>query len=132
MLLAFRQHQQGPAILDGLNHVVRNTAIARRVVHEILIESLELQPLVGIWRPNRVECSRLHQDEVLEWTGSCLRSRVDAVSHWSALHDDDWMMTVLARDGRRQSDDESSLRLPRDGFEAVADRWWHSSTMTCP
>ena len=29
------------------------------------------------------------------------------------------MVTVLARDGRRQSDDESSVCLPRDGFEAV-------------
>ena len=101
MLLALRQHQRGPAILDGLNHVVCNTAIARRIVDELLIESLELQPLVGIWRPSRVECGRLHQDEVIEWTGSRLRPRVGAVPHRPALHHDDRVMAILARHGRR-------------------------------
>ena len=61
MIVALGQDQRGPAVLDGVNHVVRDTAIARRVVDEFLIESLELQPLVGIWRPtewNPVGCTR--------------------------------------------------------------------------
>ena len=41
------------------------------------------------------------------------------MTHRPALHEDDRVVAVLARDGRRQSEDESSLCLAGHLFEAV-------------
>ena len=56
---------------------------------------------------------------MLERPGSGLHPRVHAVSHGPALHEDDRMVAVLARDRRRQSDDESRLGLSRNLLEAM-------------
>ena len=56
---------------------------------------------------------------VLEGPRRRLRLRVDAMPHRTALHEDDRMMAVLPRDGRRQAEDESRLRAADDLLEAV-------------
>ena len=119
MLVSLRQHQRRPAVAHRLDDVVADAPVARLVVDQLLIERLELHALVGIGSPGRLERRRLHEDEVLERPRGRLRPRVDAMPDRSALHEDDRMVTVLARDGRRQPDDESGLGLARDLLEAV-------------
>jgi hypothetical protein len=41
------------------------------------------------------------------------------MSNRTALHDDDWMVTILACDSGRQAKDESGLGLPCDLLNAV-------------
>lgn len=47
-----------------------------------------------------------------------LSLRVHAIPHGAALHEDDWVMSVLARDGGRQSEDEPCLGPTRDLLKA--------------
>ena len=60
-----------------------------------------------------------NDDGVSERPQGGLRLRINAMPYRPALHEDDRLMTVLARDGRRQSEHESSLRAAGDLFEAV-------------
>ena len=103
---------------DGVDHVVRDSTIARFVIDQFLLKGLELHPLVAIRRADwkavgwtRTTCSR----------GPCsgLGPRIDAVANRPTLHDDDRMVTILSGDGCRQADDEPGLRLPRHGLETV-------------
>ena len=48
-----------------------------------------------------------------------LPPRINAMPHWTALHEDNWMVPVLARDGRRQTGDEFCLGTARDQFKAA-------------
>ena len=43
---------------------------------------------------------------------------IDAMTNRAALHEDDWMMAVLSRHRRGQTEHVSRLGLPRDGFKA--------------
>jgi hypothetical protein len=61
----------------------------------------------------------LHENDVLERPAGRLDTRVDPVPNRPALHRDDRMVAVLARNRRRQPKHESSLGLPDDGFKAV-------------
>src|SRR5206468_921408 len=72
-----------------------------------------------LWRASRLERRRLHEGIVLEWTGGRLGLRIHAVPNGTALHEDDWVMTVFARDGRGQSKNEPRLCLPGHLFETV-------------
>src|SRR5882762_1107643 len=53
--------------------------------------------------------------------GPCHRLRlcVHSMPYGTALHEDDGMMPVLPRHGRRQAEDETSLRASDDLLEAV-------------
>src|SRR5829696_7801261 len=103
MIVPLRQHQWRTPIAHRLDDVVANSTSARLVVDQLLVESLELDTLVGIWISVTLKCGRLHEDIVLERMGRRLHPRVDAMPHWSALHEDDRMVPVFARDGRRES-----------------------------
>ena len=56
---------------------------------------------------------------MLKRTGGRLRLGIDAMANRSALHEDDRMMAVLARDGGRQARDELRLRLTDDLLETL-------------
>lgn len=54
-----------------------------------------------------------------------LRFRVNAETHRTALHEDDWMMPIFTRDGRRKAQDKLRLgaachRLKADGRKVMA------------
>ena len=51
-------------------------------------------------------------------TFESLLTGVNAVADRAALHEDDWMMPILSRDGRRKSQDEPCFRAPRRQLEA--------------
>ena len=80
---------------------------------------MELDTLVSIWTSLRLERGRLDEDIVLEGAGRRLHPRVDAMSHRSALHEDDGMVPVLARDGGGEAHDESRFGSARHLLEAV-------------
>ena len=89
------------------------------VVDQLLVERLELRAFVGVGASGRLERRWLHEDVVLERTCRRLRSRVHSMPHRTALHEDDRMVAVLARDSRGQPQDESRLGLTRHLLEAV-------------
>ena len=119
MIVPLGQHERRPAAVHRLDDVVADATVAQLVVDQLLVERLELHPLVGIGTPVRLERRRLHEDEVLERASGRLRSCVHSMANRSALHEDDGMVAVLARDGRRQPHDESRLGLARHLLEAV-------------
>ena len=51
---------------------------------------------------------------MFKWVSRCLDLRVGSMANRTALHEDDRMMAVLARDGSRQPGDEFRLRLAGD------------------
>ena len=67
----------------------------------------------------RPKASRAHDHLVRERPRGRLLSGVDAIPHRAALHEDDRMMAVLARDGGRQAGDEPRLGSAGHLFEAV-------------
>ena len=119
MLVAFREHQRRAAVATASMTSSTDAPIPRLVVDQLLIERLKLDALVRIGRPVRLERRRLNEDEVLERARRRLCASVHAMPNRAALHEDDRMMAVLAGDGRRQSNDESGLRLPGHLLEAV-------------
>lgn len=86
---------------------------ARRIVDKFLVQGLELDALVRVRRPVRLEGCRLHQYVVFERSGGRLHARIHPMPDRPALHGDDRMMAVLARDGRRQPEYESRLGFQR-------------------
>ena len=80
---------------------------------------MKLDPPVGLRRAGRLKGCRLHQGVVLERAGGRLCLGVHAVPNRTALHEDDWMMTILTRDGRGQPEDESCLGLASHLLEAM-------------
>ena len=79
MVVSLRQDQRCAAVSDGVDHVVCDRAIARRVIDQFLIEGLELQPLVGVRRSSGLERCCPYEDDVFERACAGLRSRVDPV-----------------------------------------------------
>ncbi len=100
VIVPLSEHQWRPPVTDRLDDVVADPMSAWLVVDQLLVDSLELDTLVSIWISLRLERGRLHEDIVLEGAGRRLRPGVHSVSHRSALHEDDRMVTVLACDGR--------------------------------
>ncbi len=80
MVVALGQDQRRPAAVHGVDHVVRDAAIACRIGDEFLIERLELHAPVRIGCPPGAEPGRLHEDEVLERSRGSLGARVHAVA----------------------------------------------------
>ena len=119
MVVPLREHERRPPRVHRLDDVVADAPVARVVVHQLLVERLELHALVGVGSSCRLERRRLHEDEVLERSRRRLHSRIHAMPDRPALHEDDRVVAVLPRDGRRQPEDEPRLRLARDLFEAV-------------
>jgi hypothetical protein len=62
---------------------------------------------------------RLNEHEVLERAGCRLCASIHLMSNRAALHEDDWMVTILACDSCRQAEDEASLGLPCNLLEAM-------------
>jgi hypothetical protein len=55
MVVPFRQQQGRPPCANGLEHVLADAPIAGVVLDQLLVERLELHPLVGVGRPCRSE-----------------------------------------------------------------------------
>ena len=56
---------------------------------------------------------------MLEWTGRGLHLGVHHMPHRSALHEDDWLVAILAGHGGRQPGDVFRFRAPGHLLEAV-------------
>ena len=56
---------------------------------------------------------------MLERTDCGLGARIDAMADGTALHEDDGMMAVLARDSGRKAHHEPCFGLPRHLLEAA-------------
>ena len=119
MIVAFGQHERRAAVLHRLDHVVADPPVASVVGDQLLIQRLELETPVGFGRRGGWNDGRLHERVVLERSGGRLCPGVDAMPDRPALHEDDRVMAVLARDGRGQPEDEPRLRLAGHLLEAV-------------
>ena len=105
--------------MQRLDDVFANASIACVVFDQFAIQGLKLEPPVGLRRAGRLKWCRLYQRVVLEGAGSRLGLGVHAVPNRTALHEDDWMMTIFARDGRGQPEDEPCLGLASHLLEAM-------------
>lgn len=119
VIVPLGENEWRPTDVHGLDDVVADAAVAQFVIDQLLVESLELHSLVAIRTAVRMERRGLHEDEVLEGASGRLRFCVHSMANRSALHEDDGMVAVLARDSRRKPRDESRLGLTRHLLEAV-------------
>ena len=119
MLVAFGEHERRAAVPYGLNDLLADRSIPSLVVYQELIKRLELDPFVGTCVAAGLKRGWADDDRVFERSCRRLRLGIDSMPHGTALHEDDWMMTVLARHRRGQAQDESRLRPTDDLFEAV-------------
>ena len=118
MIVPLSQHERRPSAPRRLDGIVANAMIAQVVGSQLPVQSLELLSLVGFRTPVWLECRRLHEDDVVERVNCRLRSCGYSVPNGAALHEDDGVVTVLARDGRRQPRNESRLGLAGHLLEA--------------
>src|SRR6266516_992262 len=58
-------------------------------------------------------------DLVSKGSRRCLAFRVNAMANGTALHENDWMMSVLSRDGCGQTGDKLRLGPASDHFKTV-------------
>src|SRR5262245_5177524 len=119
MVIALCQYQRRPPIANGIDHVLANSPRPRQVIGQLLVQSLKFDALVWIRISVRLKRCRLNEHEVFEWAGCRLSASIYLMSNRAALHEDDWMVTILACDSCRQTKDESVLRLPCYLFETM-------------
>jgi hypothetical protein len=119
VLVAFREHQRRSPLTYGLHDLVANSSIPSLVINQELVKRLKLNPFVGRCAARWMKGSGTDEDRVLEGPRGRLRSCVHAMAYGTALHEDDRMVTVLPRDRRGQTSDESSLCAADDLFKAV-------------
>ena len=107
-----------------MNNFVTDRSIPRVVINQALIERLKFDPLVHSCIARCLKRRRTDDHRVLERPRGGLRLRVDAMTHRTALHEDNRVMAILPRDGRGQAKEEPSFcaaasvrRLVRDGVD---------------
>ena len=119
MIIALRQYQGRSSTANRVDDILADSTSSRRVINQLLIQSLKFDALVTIRAPGRLEGGRLNEHEMLEWARRGLCASIDPMSNRTALHEDDRMVTILACDGGRQAKDESGLGVPCNLFETV-------------
>ena len=119
VLVAFGQDQRRTTVTHGSNTSSQIAPISGLVLDQKLVERLELDPFIGIRRSCSDRTRSDEEDRVVERSGRRLRPGVDPMPNGTALHEDDRMVTVLARHRRGQAQDESRLRLSDHLFEAA-------------
>src|SRR6266851_1532595 len=97
MLVTLGQHERRPALEHRLGDVIADALIARLVLNQRLIQSMELGTSVRSRVAERLEARRAHDHRVLERPRCGLSFRADPISYRAALHEDDWVVTVLPR-----------------------------------
>ena len=119
MLVAFGEDERRAAVPYGLNDLLADRSIPSLVVYQELIKRLELDPFIRTCGAAGLKRGWANNDRVFERSCRRLRFGVHPMPHGAALHEDDWMMTVLARHRRGQAQDESRLRPTDHLFKAV-------------
>ena len=89
------------------------------VRNQFIVEIVELDSHIRIGRSQRAKRRGTDMHRVLKGAGSGLRFRIDAMTHGSALHEDDRMVAVLACDGGGQPRDKLRLCTANYLLEAV-------------
>src|SRR4029077_15540808 len=102
MLGAFGQDERRAAFAHGLDDVVADELIARLVLDQLLVQSMELDSGVCTCGVVRLKRRRTYDHGVLKRSCGGLTLRADSKPYRSALHEDDRVVTVLPRDGRGQ------------------------------
>src|SRR5216684_5533502 len=120
VLVAFCEHERRSPVTHGLHDLVGNRSIPGLVINQELVKRLELNPFVGRCAARWMKGSGTDEDGVLEGPRGRLRPCVHAIAYRAALHEDDRLVTVLPRDRRGQTSDESSLCAADDLFKAVS------------
>jgi hypothetical protein len=121
MLVALGEDQRRAPRPDAVHDILADAARAGVVVDQRPTERLKLQALVSLRSLERLECRGPHQHPVLKRPDRGLRARIDAMPNRTALHEDDRMMAILARDGGGEACHKSRLGLPCHLLEAA--RW---------
>src|SRR5262249_46921802 len=96
-------------IPNGVENVITDSPSAQLVIDQLLVEALKFDTFVRIRVLDRLEGGRLNQHEMFERSRRRLHASIHLMSDRTALHEDDRMVTVLARDGCRQADCESGF-----------------------
>jgi hypothetical protein len=143
MIIALRQYQGRSSTAKRVDDILADSTSSRRVINQLLIQSLKFDALVRIRTPGRLEGGRLNEHQMLEWARRGLCASIDLMSNRTALHEDDRMVIILAYDGGRQAKDESGLGVPCNLFETVRRqmvafvrrscqmRWWPPGHHSC-
>ncbi|MBI1874249.1 MAG: hypothetical protein HYS05_10250 [Acidobacteria bacterium] len=119
MLVPFGEHERRATVPYGLNDLGADDSIPGLVVHQELVERLELDSFVRTCAAASLKRSWTDDNGVLERSCGRLRLSVDAMPHRTALHEDDRMMAILPGDRRGQTQDVSSLRPTDRLFKVV-------------
>ena len=115
---SFRQHDGRTALPDGIQNVPANQPVAALVGDQYLVERMELHADVRISEGRRMERSWADHHAVRKGALGRLLLGVNAVSNRTAVHEDDRVMTILARQGGRQPRDVSRLGTSGNLLEA--------------
>ena len=115
---SFRQHERRTSLPNCRRDVIDDQAISSVVGDQRLVKIMELDAQVGVPGARRVESRRTHPDVVGKRSLCGLLARTDSMADRSALHENDWVVPVLAGHGRRQAKDIPGLRSPDQLLEA--------------
>ena len=118
MIAALGQDHRPAAGFEAHQHVVEDAIIALLVLRESGIERGDLHGRLALEVGREPEAGLANRDLVAEGARGGLRLGIDAIAHRAALHEDDRMVAVLARDRRGEPQHVSRLRPPRDELEA--------------
>ena len=119
MVVALCEHERRAPRVDRLDDVGADALVASVIVHQLLIQRLELHTLVRVGRSRRLKRRGLNEGEMFKRSRSRLHSCIHAVPNRPTLHEDDRVVPVFPRHSCRQPEHEPRLRLPGDLFEAV-------------
>ena len=119
MFRALRQHQWKTTRLHRGDYVPADQLVAARILGQRLVEPLELDSRIGCCEVRRAKARRANQDVMSERPKRRLLPGVDAVAHRAALHENDRVMAVLARDRGGEAGDVACLGTAGDQFKAA-------------
>src|ERR1700722_9146007 len=116
MILAYGDDHRRPTRLEHRQDVIKDEIVPIRVVGEPCIKLLNRWFLVRISSGHLERCAP-ENDLMVEGSSRRLLLGIDAMTDWTALHEDNRVVSILPGHRRRQAKDVSGLCLSCDGFE---------------
>jgi hypothetical protein len=109
MVGALRENERRAAFCKAACDILEEESVSRFVVDEGFAEIAKLLPRIRVGFARLADVCQADNNIVHEWALKGLMSGLDAVSHGTALHENDWVVSILAVHGGGKSGDEASL-----------------------
>ena len=119
VFIPFGQNEGGATFTSRLHDILADEPVARAIANQLVIEVMELDTDIRVWRRCRLKCRRAHEYLVFEGVLCRLLPGIDTIPHRPALHEDDRMVAVLSRHGGGQARDKLRLGLAGDLLETL-------------